>query len=77
MQERLLSKNKGVGVKHLHLIDIKSLQIPLPSIELQVNFANKAIKIEALKDQIFKSLKNEKILISSLENQAFTTGFNA
>ena len=77
MQERLLSKNKGVGVKHLHLIDIKSLQIPLPSIELQVNFANKAIKIEALKDQILKSLRNEKILISSLENQAFTTGFNA
>ncbi|HYF51403.1 MAG TPA: restriction endonuclease subunit S [Planctomycetota bacterium] len=49
MLAHLLEKNKGVAIKHLHLVDVRNLRIPLPPIESQRNFAQRVGKVEKLK----------------------------
>jgi type I restriction enzyme S subunit len=62
---------KGSGVPDLHLIEIKSFEIPLPSIELQTQFAQIVEKIEALKTQHQQSLQELENLYGSLSQKAF------
>ena len=62
---------KGSGVPDLHLIEIKSFEIPLPSIELQTQFAQIVEKIEALKTQHQQSLQELENLYDSLSQKAF------
>lgn len=62
---------KGSGVPDLHLIEIKSFEIPLPSIELQTQFAQIVDKTEALKTQYQQSLQELENLYGSLSQRAF------
>jgi len=62
---------KGAGVPDLHLIEIKSFKIPLPPIELQVEFAELVQKTEALKAKYQESLKELEGLFGSLSQKAF------
>lgn len=62
---------KGSGVPDLHLIEIKSFEIPLPSIELQTQFAQIVEKTEALKTQYQQSLQELEHLYGSLSQKAF------
>lgn len=62
---------KGSGVPDLHLIEIKSFEIPLPSIELQTQFAQIVEKTEALKTQYQQSLQELENLYGSLSQKAF------
>jgi len=62
---------KGAGVPDLHLIEIKSFEIPVPPIELQTEFADIVSKTETLKDEYKKSLVELENLYGSLSQQAF------
>jgi type I restriction enzyme S subunit len=62
---------KGSGVPDLHLVEIKSFEIPLPSIELQTQFAHIVEKTEALKIQYQQSLQQLENLYGSLSQRAF------
>ncbi len=62
---------KGSGVPDLHLVEIKSFEIPLPSMELQTQFAQIVEKTEALKTQYQQSLQELENLYGSLSQRAF------
>jgi type I restriction enzyme S subunit len=71
MAAHLLGWNKGVAIKHLHLVDIRNLQIPVPPIELQNTFAGRAEAVEALRAGSRKSLGQLETLFASLRHRAF------
>jgi len=71
MLRSLLSKNKGVAVKHLHLVDVRNLLIPLPPTRLQDEFAHYAAAVEKLKDAHRNSLAELDALFASLQHRAF------
>ena len=62
---------KGIGVPNLHLKEIKKVKIPIPPIELQNKFAERAEKIEKLSFEIEKSIKEAENLYNSLMNKYF------
>jgi type I restriction enzyme S subunit len=68
---------KGIGVPNLHLVDIRNTTIPLPNLEEQGAFLKIIQKINVNRELEVRSLKSINNLINSLQNQAFTTGFNA
>ena len=47
---------KGIGVPNLHLKEIKKVKIPIPPIELQNKFAERAEKIEKLSFNFLSTL---------------------
>ena len=49
-------KAKGIAIKHLHLIDLKSVDVILPPLSLQQTFAAKIESIEKQKAAISKSI---------------------
>ena len=71
MQVRLLGKNKGVAIKHLHLIDIRSLKIPIPPLDLQKRFATIVTAIEKQKARHRAHLEELDTLFASLQSRAF------
>jgi type I restriction enzyme S subunit len=71
MLARLLGKNKGVAIKHLHLIDVRTLRIPLPPIELQGEFTRRVTAVERLKTAHRASLAELDALFASLQHRAF------
>ena len=62
---------KGIGVPNLHLKEIKKVKIPIPPIELQNKFAERAEKIEKLSFEIEKSIKEAENVYNSLMNKYF------
>ncbi len=62
---------KGAGVPDLHLIEIKSFQIPLPPVSMQDNFSKIVKKTESLKSQYQESLNELENLFGSLSQRAF------
>jgi type I restriction enzyme S subunit len=62
---------KGAGVPDLHLIEIKSFEIPVPPIELQNKFADIVTKAEVLKEDYKSSLIELENLYGSLSQRAF------
>jgi type I restriction enzyme S subunit len=62
---------KGVGVKHLHLTDIRKLSIISPPIQLQNQFAERVAVIEAQKQQAQLELAKSESLFQSLLQRAF------
>lgn len=62
---------KGAGVPDLHLIEIKSFNIPLPSMKEQNIFAEQASEIEKTKTKISESLQELELLYSSVSSSAF------
>jgi type I restriction enzyme S subunit len=71
MLTRLLGKNKGIAIKHLHLVDIKSLMLPVPSIDLQRDFAKRAVAIQKIRACFDISLTEFDALFSSIQTRAF------
>lgn len=71
MLSHLLGKNKGIAIKHLHLVDIRELEILLPPIELQLEFSSKIRSIDKLIGIHLSSLEYIESLFKSLQNQAF------
>ena len=71
MLSHLLGKNKGIAIKHLHLVDIRGLEILLPPIELQLEFSSKIGSIDKLISIHLSSLEYIDSLFKSLQNQAF------
>ncbi|SEL82000.1 restriction endonuclease subunit S [Acinetobacter sp. DSM 11652] len=72
MLSHLLGKNKGIAIKHLHLVDIRGLEILLPPIELQLEFSSKIGSIDKLISIHLSSLEYIESLFKSLQNQAFS-----
>ena len=71
------SSLKGIGVPNLHLVDIRKTTIPLPSIKEQEQFIEIMRDINKNKEMNLSFLNKQAEVISSLQNQAFTIGFNA
>lgn len=68
---------RGVAQKTVNLGDLAKLKVICPPIKLQQEFAKRVELIEALKVKKIKASVSATQLISSLQHQAFTTGFNA
>jgi type I restriction enzyme, S subunit len=64
-------KIKGIGVPDLHLDQIQSFLIPLPSIEEQQKFAQRVEAVEKLKATYRASLSQLQALFASLQHRAF------
>ncbi len=64
---------KGVGVKHLHLIDIKSLPVILPKIDEQKKFVNIVGKTEDIKKKMIKQSEELDMLFQSLLQKSFSS----
>jgi type I restriction enzyme S subunit len=64
-------RTKGVGVKHLHLVDIKSLPIILPPKKDQQKFVQKVRSIKALKQKMLAQSKELEMQFQALMQKAF------
>lgn len=71
MFSHLLGSTKGIAIKHLHLIDIRSLVIPLPPLSLQCKFGEKMSLIAKVKAMHLEELNVLNSLCSSLQHRAF------
>ncbi len=71
MLAHLLGKNKGVAIKHLHLVDVRNLRIPLPPIALQQEFARRVGAVEKLKAAQRTALAEQDALFATLQHRAF------
>jgi type I restriction enzyme, S subunit len=71
MQVHLLAKNKGVAIKHLHLVDIRKLKVLITPLELQHRFAVIAESIEQQKNLQREHLAELDRLFASLQSLAF------
>ena len=77
MLNKLKSSSKGSGTKYLTMGIFNSLEIMVPPSNLQNEFNEKIIQIEKIKTQVLQGRNLMVSTISALQNQAFTTGFNA
>ena len=67
-------RTKGVGVKHLHLIDIKSLPILLPPKKDQQKFAQKVQEIKFIKQKMLAQSEELENQFQTLMQKAFKGG---
>ena len=65
-------RHKGVAVKHLHLIDIKSIPVYIPPIEVQKVFESEYRQIHNLKTKTNYSKIKCSELLKSLSQQVFS-----
>jgi type I restriction enzyme S subunit len=71
MLAHLLGKNKGIAIKHLHLVDIRNLRITLPPIYLQQEFGRRITSAGRLRKVQQASLIELGALHTSLQHLAF------
>jgi type I restriction enzyme S subunit len=71
MQTHLIGKNKGIAIKHLHLVDIRKLKILSPPLDLQTRFATIVEAVEKQKDRLRAHLAELDTLFASLQHRAF------
>lgn len=64
-------RTKGIGVKHLHLIDIKSIPIILPSNNIQFKFVQKVKKIKSNKQKMLIQSQELETQFQVLMQEAF------
>jgi type I restriction enzyme S subunit len=72
LQQLLLRNNKGVGVKHLHLVDIRELIVPLPPVPNQLKFSGLIGSIQKSKILYEVQLADLDTLFASLQQRAFS-----
>ena len=65
------SKNKGGTQKFIALGDIRKLKVPIPSLELQVLFAEKLSKVEQQKESINQSIAESQKLFDYTMDKYF------
>ena len=71
MLAHLLGKNKGVAIKHLHLVDVRNLSIPQPPLALQREFTRRVTAVESLKTAQRAALAELDALFATLQHRAF------
>lgn len=71
VQRQIESKVKGIAQKTLNLLEIKSLQIPLPSLGLQNQFAAFVEQVDRSKSVLQKLLEKQELLRSALMQEYF------
>jgi type I restriction enzyme S subunit len=71
MLAHLLGRNKGVAIKHLHLVDIRNLRIPLPPLEPQEAFARRTVAAQGLQIPQRAALNDLATLFACLQHRAF------
>lgn len=71
MRPHFLKNRRGVRQKNLNLGMIKSLEIPLPPLSLQTNYASKITKIEEQKALVQKAVDETQYLFDSLMSEYF------
>jgi len=71
IQRKINERIKGIAIRHLHLIDLRSLKIPLPPIQLQQEFADFVEKTEAIKQSQQLSQQEISNLFNVLMQKAF------
>lgn len=76
IKNRIISKSRGIRQANISNGDITSLIVPVPSIKDQLIFEKIIIKINTKIYLAQKMLIKQSNLVSSLQNQAFTSGFN-
>lgn len=70
-QRKIVFGTKGISIKHLHLNVIKELDVLIPPIELQNQFAEFINQVEKLKFEMENSLKELENNFNSLMQKAF------
>jgi type I restriction enzyme S subunit len=70
LNRQLLRSTKGVAIKHLHLVDIRSLLIPCPAISEQQRFVRAFEIVNRMKYKSSEYFGSDNLL-SSLSNRAF------
>lgn len=70
-QKQILDRIKGIAIRHLHLEDFRQLNVMLPPLSLQQQFAEIVNKTEALKEKQKKSEQELENLFQSLMQRAF------
>ena len=71
IQRQFKTGTKGVAIKHLHLNVIKDVEIIVPPIELQNQFAIFIQQVEKQKFKVQQSLNETQLLFDSLMQQYF------
>ncbi|ACX63342.1 restriction endonuclease subunit S [Paenibacillus sp. Y412MC10] len=71
MRPHFLSNRRGVRQKNLNLGMIKNLEIPLPPLDLQIQFADIVTKIEEQKTLVKQAIDETQQLFDSLMSQYF------
>lgn len=71
------SSLKGIGVSNLHLVDIRSAVIPMPSIDKQAVFVRRIEEIERLRNAAERAIARQEDLFSSLQHRAFRRDLTA
>ena len=59
-------------ISHLTGVKLKSMRIPLPPVDLQLEFARRLEKVEKVGTALSASLAEQDVLISSLQQRAFS-----
>lgn len=67
----------GSTIKNVSLKSMRNFPIPMPPLALQEKYFKQIESIEKIKSIASRAVIKQKYLLSSLQNQAFTTGFNA
>lgn len=72
-----LAKKTGAAIRRIILANLKSLTIPLPTLNQQEKFVNEVNALHDLQSGCRLNLLKLNELLASLQHQAFTTGFTA
>ncbi|MBR6079292.1 MAG: restriction endonuclease subunit S [Treponema sp.] len=71
LQERINNKTNGATVKYLSITDVKNLQIPVPPLDLQNQFAAFVQKIDKSKSLVKQQIANLQELLDSKMQEYF------
>jgi len=71
MQQVVVDTSKGIGLKQFNLIDLKKMQIPLPPLALQQQFARIVLEVERIRERQAASGKEIEGLCEGLMQRAF------
>ena len=71
IQAEIVKRSKGSGLKHIHLVDLRSLKIPLPPFNIQKNFSKVVETVEAMRQNQKQSRQEIDNLFNALMQKAF------
>lgn len=72
VKRMLLKEQKGVAIRHLHLVDIRKLSVAVPPMRLQRDFVRYVEKIGVMRGNLQKALSLDESLFHSNAQQAFS-----
>ena len=72
VQDQIEDSTKGIAIRHLHLEDFKRLNVILPPLSLQEEFAGVVARVESLRGRMGESMRQVEGLFESLLAEAFS-----